>query len=549
MKKQRFIKWATYLSLTAGFTLALAGCAAKGGETANPIASEPASTIAKPAEGGELTYALATSPDSLDPGASGFAVSHRVFRNITDSLVVQLKDGSFQPWLATEWTKSEDGKTYTFKLRQDVKFQDGTPFNAAAVKANFDHVTASARGQAKSLIGPFESSEVVDDYTIKLILSQPFEPFLSGLSSAFLGISSPKAIEEYGDQYGKHPVGTGPFKFVKWTENDEIALEKNPDYNWGPPTADNRGPSHLDKLTFKIVPEEATRIGSVQSGQLLAAEAVPPQNIAALSNDAQIQVDRAITNGTAFSLYFNLHSEIWSDIKARQAVQLAVDVDTIVKTLYLGTYDRAWSSITPGLLGYDSTLENKIKPDLAKANQLLDEAGWKKGTDGIREKDGKKLILRYLDGTPNREKRNDIAAIVQQQLKQIGVNVILNITKDTSTPLKEDAFDLFGNSQVKADPDIMRNLFRSDKEYVKGGTNWSHVADPEIDRLLDLGSEESDPEKRKETYTQIQRYLIDHAIILPIYVFPYTVAHPKTVEGLKYDLLGYPQFYDVTIHK
>ncbi|NUU63006.1 ABC transporter substrate-binding protein [Paenibacillus agri] len=550
MKRQRFIKWATYVSLTTALTLVLAGCAAKGGEaTSSTDSSAAAPAVAKPVEGGELTYALATSPDTLDPGASGFAVSHRVFRNITDSLVVQLQDGSFQPWLATEWTKSEDGKTYTFKLRQDVKFQDGTPFNAAAVKANFDHITTSARGQAKSLIGPFESAEVVDDYTIKLILSQPFEPFLSGLSSAFLGISSPQAIQQYGDQYGKHPVGTGPFKFVSWTENDEIALEKNPDYNWGPPTADNRGPSHLDKLTFKIVPEEATRIGSVQSGQLLAAEAVPPQNIAALKNDPQFQVDQAITNGTAFSLYFNLKSDIWSDIKARQAVQLAVDVDTIVKTLYLGTYDRAWSSITPGLLGYDASLENKIKPDLDKANQLLDEAGWKKGADGIREKDGKKLILRYLDGSPNREKRNDIAAIVQQQLKAIGVNVTLNITKDTSTPLKEGNFDLFGNSQVKADPDVMRSIFQSGKEYANGGTNWSNLSDPEIDKLLDLGSEESDLEKRKEAYTKIQQYLIDHAVILPIYVFPYTVAHPKTVEGLKFDLLGYPQFYDVSIHK
>ncbi|MEK3910354.1 ABC transporter substrate-binding protein [Paenibacillus sp. FSL H7-0331] len=541
-------KWIKSTAFFVALTLVLAGCSTNKGGTEAEKTSGDKTEVSKPVEGGTLTFALATSPDKLDPGASGFAVSHRVFRNIFDSLIFQMADGSFQPWLATSWTKSDDGKTYTFKLRQNVKFQDGTPFNAAAVKANFDHV-AAVTGQARSLLGPVSSSEVVDDYTIKVNLSQPFEAFLSGLSSAFLGISSPTAIQQFGDQYVKHPVGTGPFKFVKWTENDEITLEKNPDYNWGPPGADNKGPSHLDKLTFKIVPEEATRIGSVQSGQLLAAEAVPPQNIAALKNDAEIKVDQAATNGTAFSLYFNLHNEPWNDPKARQAVQLAVDVDTIVKTLYLGTYERAWSSFTPGLLGYDATLENRIKPDVAKANQLLDELGWKKGADGIREKDGKKLTLRYLDGSPNREKRNDIAAIVQQQIKQIGINTVLNITKDTNTPLLDGSYDLWGNSQVKADPDVIRNIFRSDKEFSKGGTNWARLADPEIDKLLDQGAAESDLQKRKAIYGQIQQYLIQKAIILPIYVFPYTVAHPKTVEGLKYDLLGYPLFYDVSIRK
>lgn len=549
MKTNLGSKWIKYTAVSVALTLVLAGCSTnKGGMEAEKASGDKTVVSSKPVEGGTLTFALATSPDKLDPGASGFAVSHRVFRNIFDSLIFQMADGSFQPWLATSWTKSDDGKTYTFKLRQNVKFQDGTPFNAAAVKANFDHI-AAVTGQARSLLGPVSSSEVVDDYTIKVNLSQPFEAFLSGLSSAFLGISSPTAIQQYGDQYVKHPVGTGPFKFVKWTENDEITLEKNPDYNWGPPAADNKGPSHLDKLTFKIVPEEATRIGSVQSGQLLAAEAVPPQNIAALKNDPKIKVDQAVTNGTALSLYFNLRNEPWNDPKARQAVQLTVDVDTIVKTLYLGTYERAWSSLTPGLFGYDVTLENRIKPDVAKANQLLDELGWKKGADGVREKDGKKLTLRFLDGSPNREKRNDIAAMVQQQLKQIGINVVLNITKDTNTPQLDGTYDIMANSQVKADPDIMRNLFRSDREFSKGGTNWSHLADPEIDKLLDQGAAESNLQKRKAIYGQIQQYLIEKAIILPIYVFPYTVAHPKTVEGLKYDLLGYPLFYDVSIRK
>ncbi|USB32646.1 ABC transporter substrate-binding protein [Paenibacillus sp. YPG26] len=548
MNKRRASKWMKFALVSATFVLVLTGCTSSKGasETGTAkAAAEGSSTV----EGGELTYALATSPDSLDPGTSGYAVSHRVFRNIFDSLVSALPDGTFKPWLAESWTKSDGGQSYTFKLRQNVKFHDGTPFNAAAVKANFDHIQADPGGQAYSLLGPYASSEVIDDYTIKLNLKEPFEPLLSGLSSGFLGISSPKALQQYGEQYSKHPVGTGPFKFVKWSENDEVVLEKNADYAWGPPTADNKGASRLNKLTFKIVPEEATRIGSVQSGQVLAAETVPPQNILALKNDPNIKLEQSVTNGTAFSLYFNTKNEPFNDPKVREAIRYAVDVDSIVKTLYLGTYQRAWSSLTPGILGYDASLENSVKADAQKANQLLDELGWIKGADGIREKQGKKLTLRYVEPSPNREKRNDIAAIVQQQLKQAGVDVKLTITKDTTTLVTKGEYEIFGNSQVKADPDILRNLFRSDRVYAKGGTNYSNVNDPEIDKLLDQGYQESDPQLRKEIYAQIQQYLIKNAIVLPIYLFPYTVAHSNKVEGLKFDLLGYPQFYDVSIHK
>lgn len=549
MNKRRASNWAKFALISAAFILVLTGCASSKGtsDTGTPKAAAEGSSGSS-SEGGELTYALATSPDSLDPGKSGFAVSHRVFRNIFDSLVSELPDGTFKPWLAESWTKSADGKSYTFKLRHNIKFHDGTPFNAAAVKATLDH-TQTLTGQARTLIGPYESAEVISEDTIKVNLTEPFEPLLSGLSSAFLGISSPKALQQYGEQYGKHPVGTGPFKFVSWSENDQIVLEKSPEYNWGPPIADNKGASHLDKLTFKIVPEEATRIGSVQSGQVLAAETVPPQNILTLKNDPNIKLDQAVTNGTPYTLYFNTSNAPWSDPKLRDAVRTAVDVDTIVKTLYLGTYQRAWSVLTPGILGYDASLENSVKADAAKANQLLDELGWTKGADGIREKDGKKLTLRYLESSPNREKRNDIAAIVQQQLKQVGVDVKLTITKDTVTPLTQGEYDLFGNSQVKADPDILRNLFRSDRVYGKGGTNFVKLNDPEIDKLLNQGYQETDPQKRKAAYAQIQQYVIKNALALPIYLFPYTVAHSSSVEGLKFDLLGYPQFYDVTIRK
>lgn len=474
----------------------------------------------------------------------------RVIRTIYDSLVVQLPDNTIKPWLATDWTISEDGKSYTFNLRQDVKFHDGTPFNAEAVKYNFDRILdpATKASNAAALLKPYESSKVIDEYTIQLNLTTPSRAFLGNLSQALLGIVSPTAAQLSGEQFGKNPVGTGPFKFVKWEENAEIQVERNLDYKWASELVTNKGAAYLDGITFKIVPEEATRIGSVQSGQVLAAETVPPQNIVSFKNDPSFQLLGANTVGLPYTLFFNQDRAPWSEKEARQAVQLAIDVDSIVKTLYLGTYDRAWSPLTPGTFGYDTLLENGVKPNLDQANQLLDELGWVKETDGIRAKDGKKLTLHYVDGTPNREKRNDIAVIIKQQLKAIGIDVEVEITKDVKTVVYTNgAYDLYGNSQVNSDPNALYSFYHSYDS--NSAASLSRLADPEIDKLLEQGLVEMDDAKRADIYKQIQQYIINNAVIIPIYVFPYTVAAAKSVKGLAFDSLGYPLFNDANIQQ
>ncbi|MGF7048838.1 peptide/nickel transport system substrate-binding protein [Paenibacillus sp. DS2015] len=543
-----------HIALFAALIMVITGCGAGNTNSADAVgketkAQDTSGTSGELSKGGELSFALATSPDTLDPHRSGYAVAVRVIRTIYDSLVVQLPDHTIGPWLATEWSISPDKKSYTFKLREDVKFQDGTPLNAEAVKYNFDRIIdpATKANNSVALLKPYTSSEVIDEYTVKLNLETPSEAFLGNLSQALLGIVSPTAAKKDGDQFGKHPVGSGPFKFVKWDENAEISVERNPDYSWAPASVDNQGAAHLDTIVFKIVPEEATRIGSVQSGQVLAAETVPPQNILSLKSDPNFQLLQANTVGLPYTLFFNERRAPWNEVKVRQAVQLAVDIDVIVKTLYLGTYERAWSPLSPGIFGYDESLENAVKPDPDKANQLLDETGWVRGADGIREKDGKKLTLHYVDGSPNREKRNDIAAIIQQQLKPIGIDVDVEITKDVGTVIYTNgAYDLYGNSQVNSDPNALYSIYHSidpnaDQLTLPG------LADPELDKLLEQGAVEADPTKRLEIYTKVQHYIIDNAVVLPIYVFPYTVAAAESVEGLKFDTLGYPLFNDVSI--
>lgn len=527
--------------------LIISGCS-----QSNASDSQTASgSSGEPAKGGDLTYALATSPDTLDPHRSSLAVSVRAFRTIYDSLVVQDENNEIQPWLATEWEVSEDGNSYTFKLREDVKFHDGTPFNAEAVKYSFDRILNPETQALNSvaLLAPYESAEVIDEFTVKLNLGTPSASFLSNLSQAMLGIVSPTAAEKDGEQFGKNPVGTGPFKFVSWTENAEIVVEKNEEYNWAPSYVENQGAPYLDKLTFKIIPEEATRIGSVQSGQVLAAETVPPQNIVALENDPENHLLKANTLGLPYTLFFNQREEPWNDVNVRRAVFQAVDVDAIVETLYMGTYDRAWSPLSPGILGYDKSLENSWETDIAAANKLLDEAGYKIGEDGIREKDGEKLTLNYVDASPNREKRNDIAVIVQQQLKEVGIAVEVNITPDYRTVIYENSeYDLYGNSMVNSDPNALRGIYHT-PEASRVLASLVGGYDERLDKLLEQGTVESDPAKREEIYKEAQHIIIDQAMIIPIYVFPYTVAASNKVDGIVFDTLGYPLFNDANVSR
>ncbi|MFF2091133.1 ABC transporter substrate-binding protein [Paenibacillus sp. NPDC058174] len=549
MKTGRKASWWKYGAVTLAAIIALTGCSSASNKEEGSSPAQAAETKA-PVQGGELTYALATSPVSLDPHTNGLAVGVRIINNLYDNLVVQLPDGTVKPWLAKEWTISEDGLTYTFKLRDDVKFHDGTPLNAEAVKFSFDRVIdpATKVSNAFALIQPYQSSKVIDEYTVEVKLASPSQAFLRNIAQGTLGIVSPTAVKKYGEQFATHPVGSGPFKFVKWDENSEIVIERNPDYKWANETAVNQGAPYLDKITFKIVPEEATRIGSVQSGQVLAAETVPPQNIVSIKNDSKFQLLSTNTGGLPYTLFINERKQPWNELKARQALQSAIDVTSIVKSLYLGTYEQAWSPLAPVTLGYDSSLENGIKKDLDKANSLLDELGWTKGADGIREKDGKKLTLHYVDASPNREKRNDIAAIIQQQLKEIGVDVKVDITKDYVNQIfVNDDYDIYGNSQVNADPNSLYPFYHTAAP--TGRPTLHGYSNAELDKLLEDGAVEKDEAKRVEIYKQVQHHIIDNALIIPIYVFPYTIAASNRVQDIKLDALAYPRFNDTYLTK
>ncbi len=507
---------------------------------------------AKPQEGGELVYGLATAPDSLDPHTSGMAVSTRVNNSIYEKLVYQTEDNRIEPWLATSWEVTDDQKTFTFKLRDDVIFHDGSKFNAEVVKYNFDRIVnpETKAASAYALIENYKSSEVIDEYTVSIHFSEPAATFLSNLSQPKLAIVSKEAAEKYGLSLATNPVGSGPFKFVKLDENNEIVLERYDDYNWKAPFADHEGKAYLNKITYKIIPEEATRIGSVQSNQLNAVETVPPQDLKSIKANGNLKIYETQTAGMPYGLFINPENEPWNELDARLALQETIDVDNIVNTLYLGTYKRAWSVITPSILGYDQSLEYTDKIDLENANKRLESLGWTKNSEGIREKNGKELVLRLIDSNVNREKRHDIATIIQQQLKEIGVKLEITTSADYYNITKNGKdYDVIGNSRVAGDPDVLRLFFHSDNLPENGGSSLARLHDNEIDQWLEEGELESDTEKRADLYKKVQQKLIGQGYFIPIYVFPYTVATSNDVNGLTFDSQGFPQFNGVFINK
>lgn len=550
IKRKSYVIFITVLCLL----MALVGCSSAKDEATskNSTTSSTKTDTEAAASGGEFTFALATAPDSLDPQASGMAVSTRVIKSIFETLLYQDTDNSLKPWLATEWEESEDKKTYTFKLREGVKFHDDSEFNADVVKYNFDRIfdPNTKAITAASYMKNVEAVEVMDNLTVKITLKSPSASFLTLLAHSNLSIVSQEAAEKAGDQFGLNPVGTGPFQFVESVENDRIVLERNENYHGNYPFADHEGLAYLDKLTFRIVPEEATRIGSVQSGQIKGAETVPPQDILAIEKSKQLKLWEAATGGLPYTLFINNTTAPWDDVKTRQALKAAIDVESIVNTLYLGTYDRAWSALAPTTLGYDASLENQESFDIEKANQLFDELGWKKDKDGFRKKDGQTLTLRILDDAVNREKRQDISLMVKEQLKAVGVDTVIEATNEARAKLEDSkAYDLRGNSRVAIDPTDLTLFYHSEYSFDKGGINIAWYANDELDILLEQAEVELDSAKRADIYKQVQQKIINDAVVIPVYVFPYTVATASDIQGLKFDSIGYPLFFDVNITK
>src|SRR5499433_4453877 len=267
--------------------------------------------------GGTLTFATGADPDSLDPQNTQSNPGEQVNRMMHENLVRFSAKMQLEPALAESWVASKDGLTWTFKLRKGVKFHDGTPFDAKAVKYFFDRVLGDEKPFKASLYTPVvQSAEVIDPSTVRVTLKQPFAAFLFRLAHSAGGIPSPAAHQKWGKDFALHPSGPGPFKFVEWVKGDRVVVERNDGY-WG-------GRPLLDRVVVKTVKEDASRVLMLQSGDADLILNIPPEDIPRLRKDARFSVE-SIATARALYVTINVKKKPFDDVRVRQALNYAVN--------------------------------------------------------------------------------------------------------------------------------------------------------------------------------------------------------------------------------
>jgi len=511
------------------------------------FAPQVASTAPAPRTGGVLSYALGSDPDRLDPNLSGLASAQIIFFQIFEPLIVRdPTDKMFKPWLAASWDVSPDGKAYTFRLRRDVKFHDGSSFNAEAVKFNMDrtHDPALATRCGGCAVGFYDSSEVVDPYTVRVRLKAPWAPFLDAMS-LFYRMVSPDAVRKVGHQnFGRQPVGTGPFRFVEWIPNNRVVLERNPDYTWPPVLFKNKGAALLERAVFRIIPEPSTRVAALEAGEVHLATAVPAQDFQRLIKDARFQAIVGLSPGVPFTFAINTTKAPTNELAVRRALNLGIDRDIIARASYqafqpFGAFRPAYTLLSHVTWGYDKNTEiYAYEPE--RAQTLLEEAGWKAGGDGVRQKGGQRLevvLNSWEHGPPE---------IMQSHLRRIGIGLkigIINALAVNEAQRKGESH-MSPVPAARTDPDILSALLHS--RNVGVGFNFSFVKDAELDRALDQAATEVDQGRRRQLYVRAVRIVLERAYMLPVHNRDNVSLASARVQDLRYDATGFfPWIHDV----
>ncbi|MCQ2006447.1 ABC transporter substrate-binding protein [Rhizobium sp. NRK18] len=445
-------------------------------------------------------------PKSLDPAADTAVNDFRILVNLYDGLV-RYKDGTLEvePSLATSWTISDDGKTYTFKLRDGVKFHDGTPFNAEAVKFNFDRMLKEDHPFHDT--GPFPLSfffstvsevKVIDDLTVEFDLSAPYAPFLSNLAYPTGLIVSPDAVKKYGKDFGRHPSGTGAYKFAEWDSNEKVVVEKNPDYWDGAPS--------LEAVIYRPITDANTRVAEMLSGGLDVMVEVPPDSLSQFKDNPAFKVSEQAGPHLWF-LILNTKDGPFKNKEIRQAANYAINKKALVDNILQGTADVAAGPTPPAFAwAYDDKLQ-PYSYDPEKAKALLKEAGY----------DGSPVTFYVTEGGSGMLDPIAMGTAIQADLEAVGMKVKIetyewNTFLGKVNPGLEGKADMAEMAWMTNDPDTLPFLaLRSDAVPDKGGFNSGYYSNPKVDELLEKARQSTDQDERAKLYKEMQDIVHDDA--------------------------------------
>lgn len=489
----------------------------------------------------EVVYGLTLPPVGLDPHINASAELGIPLRAVYDTLVYRDAETlEFVPGLAESWVTSEDGLEYTFTLRQGVMFHDGTAFDADAVRVNIERIMSPETQSLKAaqLLGPLRSVEVIDPAHVKLILSEPFAPLLDGLSQPYLGMASPTRLAEHDLlTYQFHQIGTGPYRLEEYVPNDRLVLTRFDEYAWGPDVVSNKVLPAVDRIVFRFYEDPATRALALESGEAQVMGELLPTDARRLANANEIKLIEAKVPGQPLQFFFNTTRIPTSNLAVRQALILATDRQAIVQTVYQGYAPIAYGPITSATLYYDPQIETKYAYDLVQAVALFNSSGWvDSDDDGWRDDNGQNLEIKLV--TPPWGLSPDVAQLLEQQW-EANLQVQVSIEQVASFPMLSDVaatgdYDAIGLNFFGLDPIVLNSFYLS-----TGRLNWSRLSDPELDTLLMDAQREVDPLKRAALYAQIQTWIMDQAVVLPIRENVNLNATAMSVQGLHFDAQGW----------
>jgi peptide/nickel transport system substrate-binding protein len=454
-----------------------------------------------------LVVAQIAEPKSMDPHAVTAVNDFRILVNLYDGLV-RFADGTLEvePALAERWEVSEDGTVYTFELREDVRFHDGTPFDAEAVRFNFERMLDEEHPYHDT--GPFplsfffsavEEVEVVDPLTVRFRLSEPYAPFLSNLAYPTGLIVSPAAVREHGRDFGRNPAGTGPFVFRTWEANRQVAVERNPDYWDGAPP--------LRGVVFRPITDANARVAEMLAGNIDLMVEVPPDNVEMFDEDPQFRYQEQPGPHLWF-LILNTREAPFDDVRMRRAVNYAIDKRTLVEDVLQGTATVATGPIPAAFAwAYNEELE-PYPHDPARARALIEEAG---------HGDGVEVVFFVTEGGSGMLDPVAMGTAIQADLAEVGIDAEIrtfewNTFLDRVNAGLEGRADMAEMAWMTNDPDTLPYLaLRSEAVPEQGGFNSGYYANPEVDRLLEQARRATDRDERATLYKEMQEIVYDDA--------------------------------------
>lgn len=479
-----------------------------------------------PQRGGTLRIALDLDPGCLDPAVPSFVPS--ITRNIADSLTDQDPDtGKIVPWLATSWTVNKNATAFTFTLRTDMTFSDGTRFDADVVKRNFDvasELGAQLPAAATALAG-YSGTTVHNDKKLTVRFNQPNIGFLQASSSRALAILGPATLEKSPQQRCQGElIGTGPFVLKSYVPDRGATLVRRKGHTWGSAARANRGAAYLDSIEYQVIAEAGVRSGSLTSGQVDIIDVAPQDEARFETGDTYLASH--VQAGVVSAFHINHDHPILREKAVRRAMLIGINRKQIVDTVFTPRHPVATSVLSHTQPEY-LDLSAKLRFDPDSANALLDKAGWVRAPDGIRERAGQRLELDIiLRGMA------PVAELAQQQLRRIGID--LSIRQLTSAEYREaednGRFALSFSQQSRPDPDILRAMYSS------RDINPYGVAPSKLDDILEAQAAESDPQARTALVHKAQRLLIEQAYTIPLYEGVQVHAASTRVNGLIYDM-------------